>query len=194
MTPLLMAVGASAGGLHALREIAAGLPTDFAAAVAVVQHRSRESSLLCELLQDCCPLPVHEVVDKMDLVGGTVYVAPPDYHLLVEDGGAAFSLSMDAPVRFSRPSIDVFFGSAADVLGASVVGVVLTGANADGAAGLRAIVDAGGRAVVQAPHTAEVPMMPRASIAAVPEARVLPLDAIAAHLVRLAAPRPGARA
>lgn len=191
--PRLVAVGASAGGLFALREIAAGLPAGFGAALAVVQHRSRESAHLCDLLQDCCPLPVTEVVDKMDVVPGTVFVAPPDYHLLVEEGGSAFSLSTDDPVRFSRPSIDVFFRSVADTLGAAGMGVVLTGANADGAEGLRAIVDAGGHGVVQSPATAEVAVMPRAAMAAVPEAAVLPLDAIAAHLSRLVPARAGGR-
>lgn len=175
----LVVVGASAGGLFALRTLVAGLPADFPVPVAVVQHRAKESELLCELLQECTPVPVYEVMDKQ-AVGPGVYIAPPDYHLLVDDG--YFSLSTDDPVRYSRPSIDVLFDSAADVFGMDTVGVVLTGANQDGAAGLRRIADAGGHCVVQDPETAEVRVMPRAALKAVPDACVLPVEAIGAHL------------
>jgi two-component system, chemotaxis family, protein-glutamate methylesterase/glutaminase len=175
-----VAVGVSAGGLNALQEIVAGLPADFGLPMAIVQHRARESELLCELLQDRTALRVVEVTDKEPVDAGTVYVAPPDYHLLVDDG--FFSLSKDEPVRFSRPSIDVMFESAADVYGMDTIGVVLTGANADGAAGLRRIADAGGHAIVQDPTTAEVRVMPRNALRAVPDACVLPLEGIAAHL------------
>lgn len=178
----VVVVGASAGGLHALRTLVAGLPTDFEIPVVVVQHRARESELLCELLQECTRIPVQEVVDKMDM-GLGVYVGPPDYHLLVDDG--YFTLSCDEPVRYSRPSIDVMFESAVDTFGMDVVGVVLTGANADGSRGLRRIVDAGGHGVVQDPETAEVRVMPRSAIKAVPEACVLPMDDIPAHLAHI---------
>jgi two-component system chemotaxis response regulator CheB len=178
----VVVVGASAGGLHALRTLVSGLPADFEIPVVIVQHRAKESELLCELLQECAPLPVQEVVDKMDLERG-VYVGPPDYHLLVDEG--YFSLTTDEPVRYSRPSIDVMFESAVDTYGMDVVGVVLTGANADGSRGLRRIADAGGYAVVQDPETAEVRVMPRSAAKAVPEACVLPLDGIAAHLARI---------
>jgi len=176
----LVVIGVSAGGLHALRTIMSGLPADFDLPIAVVQHRSKDSELLCELLQECAPLTVGEANDKEPILPGHVYVGPPDYHLLVEPG--YFSLSTDEPVRFSRPSVDVMFLSAADAYSPDVVGIVLTGANADGARGLRAIVDRGGYAVVQDPESAEVPVMPRAAIAAVPTACVLPLDQIAPHL------------
>lgn len=178
----LVAVGASAGGLHALRTLVAALPADFDVPVVIVQHRARESELLCELLQECTPLPVFEVVDKMD-VGPGVFVGPPDYHLFLD--GGSFSLSTDEPVRYSRPSIDVMFESAADEYGMDAIGVVLTGANADGAAGLRRIVDRGGHAVVQHPDTAEVRVMPRSALKAVPEACVLPLEEIGAHLAAI---------
>jgi two-component system chemotaxis response regulator CheB len=178
----VVVVGASAGGLHALRTLVSGLPADFEIPVIVVQHRAKESELLCELLQECSHMPVHEVVDKMDM-GRGVFVGPPDYHLLVDDG--YFSLTTDEPVRYSRPSIDVMFESAVDTYGMDVVGVVLTGANADGARGLRRIADAGGHAVVQDPETAEVRVMPRSAAKAVPEACVLPLDDIAGHLARI---------
>ena len=178
----LVAVGASAGGLHALRTLVASLPADFEVPVVIVQHRARESELLCELLQECTPLPVFEVVDKMD-VGPGVFVGPPDYHLFLD--GGSFSLSTDEPVRYSRPSIDVMFESAADEYGMDAIGVVLTGANADGAAGLRRIADRGGHAVVQDPDTAEVRVMPRSALKAVPEACVLPLEEIGAHLAAI---------
>ena len=178
----IVVVGASAGGLHALRTLVAGLPADFEIPVVVVQHRAKESELLCELLQECSRIPVQEVVDKMEL-GPGVFVGPPDYHLLVDDG--YFSLSCDEPVRYSRPSIDVMFESASDSYGMDVVGVVLTGANSDGALGLRRIVDAGGYGVVQEPETAEVRVMPRAAARAVPEACVLPLEEIGPHLAAI---------
>ncbi len=178
----LVAVGASAGGLHALRTLVASLPADFDVPVVIVQHRARESELLCELLQECTRLPVAEVVDKMDVAPG-VFVGPPDYHLFLD--GGSFSLSTDEPVRYSRPSIDVMFESAADEYGMDAIGVVLTGANADGAAGLRRIADRGGHAVVQHPDTAEVRVMPRSALKAVPEACVLPLEEIGAHLAAI---------
>ncbi|HEX2080392.1 MAG TPA: chemotaxis protein CheB [Longimicrobium sp.] len=188
----LVVVGASAGGLHALRTIVAALPADFELPVVIVQHRAKESELLCELLQECSGLPVAEVNDKQEIVPG-VWVGPPDYHLLLDDG--FFSLTTDEPVRYSRPSIDVTFESAADVYGMDVIGVVLTGANADGSRGLRRIADAGGHAVVQDPETAEVRVMPRSALKAVPDACVLPLEEIGAHLAAIRGRRvPGCRA
>jgi len=179
----LVVIGVSAGGLHALRTIVSGLPADFDLPVVVVQHRSKDSELLCELLQECAPLVVGEANDKEPILPGHVYVGPPDYHLLVEPG--YFVLSTDEPVRFSRPSVDVMFLSAADAYSPDVVGVVLTGANGDGSRGLRSIVDRGGYAVVQDPESAEVPVMPRAAIKAVPTACVLPLERIAPHLAAI---------
>ena len=176
----LIAVGVSAGGLQALRTLVGALPEGFEIPLAVVQHRSRDSELLCELLQECSAMQVGEVSDKEEIVPGRVYVAPPDYHLMVERGW--FELSTDAPVRYSRPSVDVMFLSAADAYGVDLIGVVLTGANADGAAGLRRIVDRGGYAMVQDPATAEVRAMPQFAIRAVPEACVLPMEQIGPHL------------
>jgi two-component system chemotaxis response regulator CheB len=175
----MVVVGASAGGLYALRTLIAGLPADFEMPVVIVQHRAKESELLCELLQECTPLRVTEVMDKQE-IGPGVFIGPPDYHLLVDEG--SFALSTDDPVRYSRPSIDVMFQSAAETYGMDTVGVVLTGANQDGAAGLRQIADAGGHCVVQDPETAEVRVMPRSALKAVPEACVLPLEQIGPHL------------
>lgn len=173
----LVVVGTSWGGLAALRTLVTGLPESFSMAVVIVQHRHKDSDhLLRVLLQERSLLTVCEVEDKLPLKHGRVYVAPPDYHTLIEPGH--FSLSTEAPVRYSRPSIDVTFGSAADSYGHRTVGVVLTGANADGAAGLRQISDRGGLAIVQDPKTAESRPMPEAAVRAVPRARVMPLAAI----------------
>ena len=185
MASELVVVGASWGGLHALGTIVAGLPADFPLPVIIVQHRSRDSeALLEELLQDLTPLPIQQVDDKDPILAGHIYVAPADYHLLVDAGH--FALTTDAPVRFSRPSIDVTFTSAADHCGPCATGVVLTGANDDGAAGLRRIFDRGGRAIVQDPKDAEMPVMPTAALNAVPEAQVLTLDRIAPALIKRA--------
>ena len=182
MASELVVIGASWGGLHALGTIVAALPADFPLPVIIVQHRSRDAeALLEELLQDLTPLPIRQVDDKDPIIGGHVYVAPADYHLLVD--GGHFSLTTDAPVRFSRPSIDVTFTSAADMCGSCATGVVLTGANDDGAAGLRRIFDRGGRAIVQDPRDAEMPVMPTAALTAVPDAQVLRLAGIAPALV-----------
>lgn len=180
----LVIVGTSWGGLDALRLMVGALPKDFGLAVIIVQHRHKESgNLLRGFLQDVTPLPVTEVEDKMPIEAGAVYVAPPDYHTLVECG--SFALSCDAPVRYSRPSIDVAMLSAADAYTFRTVGVVLTGANADGAAGLRRIVDRGGLAVIQSPAEAESPMMPTAALAAVPNARVFTLAQVSRFITSL---------
>src|SRR5687768_16359875 len=134
MTPDLVVIGVSAGGLAALCTLFAALPPDFGMAIVVIQHRSRDSDALCEVLQHCSVLPVQEATDKTPTEPGNVYVAPPDYHLLVDE--TELSLSLEAPELYSRPSIDVAFETAAANRGASVIGVVLTGANADGSRGL----------------------------------------------------------
>jgi two-component system chemotaxis response regulator CheB len=152
--------------------------------IVIVQHRSSDSDrLLAELLQDATDLTVSEAEDKDPLTAGTVHIAPANYHILVEDG--FLSLSLDAPVRFSRPSIDVMLSSAADTYGAAVIGVVLTGANEDGARGLADIVKRGGCALVQDPRTAEIAIMPHAAMKAVPSAEVLPLEELASRLIEL---------
>jgi two-component system chemotaxis response regulator CheB len=184
----MIAVGASWGGLKALRAIAHGLPSHFRVPITFVQHRSKESGALRELLQDCTSLIVCEVEDKQPIMAGYIYLAPPDYHLLVD--GDEFSLSIDEPVRYSRPSIDVFFESVADRFCSAAAGVVLTGANEDGAQGLRQIVARGGLAIVQDPRTAESPIMPRAALRAVPDARTLPLERVPQYLVSLATTEP----
>ncbi len=188
----IIVIGTSWGGLSALSTIISTLPSTFALPIVVVQHRSPDAAgFLAELLQGRTSLRVAEVDDKMTIAAGHVYVAPPNYHLLVERG--FFSLTTDAPVRYSRPSIDVTFGSVADAYGRSAIGIVLTGANEDGALGLKRIADRGGYAIVQDPETAEGAMMPRAAWRLVPRARVLPLELISSHLVTVAPARPPAQ-
>ena len=177
-------VGTSWGGLAALRELVAGLPAGWGIAMVVVQHRHKRSNhLMTSLLQDGTRLNVCEIDDKTPIAAGSVYIAPPDYHTLIDEGH--FVLSTDEPVRYSRPSIDVTFVSAADTYAGRSVGVVLTGANADGARGLRRIADRGGLALVQRPDTAESPTMPAAALRAVPQARSLSISDIAATLASL---------
>ena len=180
----IVVVGTSWGGLAALRQLITGLPGSFALPIVVVQHRHKESNhLLTSLLQDRTRLCVCDVEDKAPISAGNLYLAPADYHLLVEDGH--FSLSTEEAVLFSRPSIDVTFTSVADAYGSHAVGIILTGANADGADGLRRIFDRGGLAFVQRPETAESPIMPTAAIRAVPKARVLTIPEIAGAVASL---------
>jgi two-component system, chemotaxis family, protein-glutamate methylesterase/glutaminase len=174
----IVVIGASHGGVAALETLLPGLSPALGAPVCVVQHRSRgEDTGLCEFLRGHSRLPVVEPNDKDEVVGGRVYLAPRDYHLLVERG--RFALSVDAPVTFARPSIDVLFESAADAYGAACVGVVLTGANRDGARGLARIKARGGYAVVQDPREAASRVMPEAALAAAKADRVAPLAEIA---------------
>jgi two-component system chemotaxis response regulator CheB len=189
----VVGVGTSWGGLAALSTLLGELPADFALPLVVVQHRSKDSDrLLTDLLQDTTDLKVCELEDKEPLVPGTVHVAPANYHVLIEDG--YLSLTLEAPVRFSRPSIDVMFTSAADTYGSRAIGVVLTGANEDGARGLADIVKRGGRALVQDPRTAEIPVMPEAALKAVPSAELLELSGLAPRLIDLSHARADGRA
>lgn len=177
-------IGASWGGLAAVSQLLAALPAGFSIPLAIVQHRSSQAdNLLASLLQDVTALRVVDVEDKEPLEAGSVYIAPANYHMLVENG--YLSLNTDPQVRFSRPSIDVTFISAADTYRSRTLGVVLTGANDDGARGLAHIVKLGGRGIVQEPATAESPTMPLAARKAVPEAEVIDLSEIPARLIRL---------
>jgi two-component system chemotaxis response regulator CheB len=182
----VVAIGTSWGGLAALTTLLGALPADFGTPVVVVQHRSNDSErLLGQLLQDATDLRVCEIEDKDELTPGTVHLAPANYHVLIEEGYV--SLTIEEPVRFSRPSIDVMLTSAADTYRSTAIGVVLTGANEDGARGLAHIVKRGGRALVQDPKTAEIPIMPAAAIRAVPTAEVLPLEKLVSRLIELSA-------
>lgn len=181
----LVAIGASWGGLDAVRTLLGGLPAELDAAVVIAQHRAPEShpTAFRDLLGAVTRLKVREAGDKDELRTGTAYVAAPDYHLLVEHGRLA--LTIDEPVQYARPSIDVLLQTAAEAYRERCVGVVLTGANADGASGLARIAELGGAAVVQDPETAERDEMPRAALARVPTATVAPIAEIAPLLVEL---------
>jgi two-component system chemotaxis response regulator CheB len=161
----MVAVGASWGGLEALARLLSGLPPTFRTPVAVVQHRGPLSpgGAMCRYLAARCPLRVVDAEDKEPVADATVYLGPPDYHLLVDDG--MLNLSLEAPVSYSRPSVDVLFETAAASYGSAMVGVVLTGANADGSRGALAVKRAGGIVLVQDPEEAERREMPDAAIA-----------------------------
>ncbi|WP_370627856.1 chemotaxis protein CheB [Acidovorax sp. sif0715] len=178
-------VGGSSGGIDALMQVLPALPASLRAAVLIVLHLPRDRrSLLAEIFRQRCALPLHEAQDKQSIAPGTVYFAPPDYHLLV-DAGPGIALSVDAPVHFSRPSIDVLFESAADQYGGRLVGILLSGANEDGAHGLRSIRAAGGLAIVQEPASAAMPTMPQAALACTEAHHVLPPKGIADLLADL---------
>ena len=184
----LIVVGTSLGGLHALTGILSQLPASFSTPIALVQHRHRDSAgMLAHLLQSSGGLPIVEIEDKLAIQPGTVYLAPADYHVLVEPGH--FALSVDDLVLHARPSIDVLFESAADSYRSATLGLVLTGASHDGAAGLKAIKAAGGVAMVQDPATAECAIMPAAALAATTVDYVVPLTDIAPMLVQLCQPQ-----
>jgi two-component system chemotaxis response regulator CheB len=181
----LVVIGSSWGGFHALSRILSALPEGLDAPVAVVQHRLPDSNdgHFATFYAKRSSLPVVAVEDKEPVLPGHVYIAPADYHLLIDDG--YFALSTEGAVQFSRPSIDVLFESAAQAHGSAVIGVILTGANEDGAAGLSAIARAGGTTIVQDPASAERREMPDAALAATDVDEVLSLDEIGHHLVTL---------
>ena len=181
----VIAIGASWGGLHALSTLLEGIPVELDQAIVIAQHRSVESTrgVLESLLQHHTDRPVTEPFDKEPVRPGHVYVAPADYHLLVED--ARFAFSVDARVQFARPSIDVLFESVAEAYRDRAIGIVLTGANEDGAAGLAAIKRNGGVGIVQDPKTATRKSMPEAAIAASEADAVLPLEEIGPFLYGL---------
>jgi two-component system chemotaxis response regulator CheB len=179
-------IGASAGGVEALSVILPLLPATFRPSLLIVLHLPRERpSLLVEIYEKRCSLPIREADDKEPVEPGTVYFAPPDYHMLVEKN-RQIALSTDEPVHFSRPSVDVLFESAADVYGERLLGIILTGANEDGAAGLHAIHRAGGVTVVQQPDSAKATRMVVSALQRNPADFVLSLPEIAQLLCGLA--------
>lgn len=179
-------IGASAGGIEALSVLLPALPAGLAVSFFIVLHLPRERpSLLVEIFRRRCALPVREPEDKEPVARGTVYFAPPDYHLLVEKT-RQIALSADEPVHYSRPSIDVLFESAADAYRERLLGIILTGANEDGALGLEAVHRAGGTTVVQQPESAAAPFMAVSALQRAPADHVLPLERIADLLRTLA--------
>lgn len=182
--PAVVCIGASWGGVEAIKQVLIDLPGDLAAAICIVLHRAEhdERERLAYVLSRNADMKVCEPDDKQPLHAGTAYIAPAGYHLLVEDGHV--SLSEDDRVRWARPSIDVLFESAADSRGDEAIAVVLTGANDDGARGARAVHDAGGTVLVQDPDEAERREMPDATIAMTEVDAVLPLGDLAQAIVR----------
>jgi two-component system, chemotaxis family, protein-glutamate methylesterase/glutaminase len=176
-------IGVSAGGLKALKTILLGLPLDFAFSVIIVAHRHSDSDdYLEQYLNRECEIRVKQADEKENINYGVVYLAPPNYHLLIEDDNT-FSMSVEEAVNYARPSIDVLFESAAYVYGSELIGVILTGANNDGSQGLKKIKKMGGLTIVQAPETSEFDSMPRAAIAAVEPDYILPIEEIG-HFLR----------
>lgn len=185
MSCAAIVMGGSAGDFTALVAILSALPLTFAPPILIVQHlHSSDNGLFAEQLARLTALPVMEPCDKAPIEPGRVYVAPANYHLLVDDA-MTISLSIDAPVNWSRPSIDVLFESAARIWGNTLVAVLLSGANNDGTAGMRAVKAAGGRTIAQAPDSAEIPIMPRWAIEAGVVDEVLAPAHIAARLIEL---------
>ncbi len=183
----IIVVGTSTGGLKALQALLSGLPADFPLPVVIVQHRGKDSETgLCDFLRAVSSLPVSEPEDKEPVLCGRAYLAPRDYHLLIEN--RSFALSTESPVGFARPSIDVLFESAADEYGERAVGVILTGANRDGARGLESIKSRGGLTLVEDPGTAACREMPDAALAKTRADWILPLPEIAQRLQQLIGP------
>jgi two-component system, chemotaxis family, protein-glutamate methylesterase/glutaminase len=175
----LVVIGGSAGAIEVLRQLFSRLSSRFKPSVAIVIHLPPEGPIVLHEIfsgPDTPPMKVAE--DKEPIAPGTIYFAPPNYHLLVE-GGRTFALSIDSRVHFARPSIDVLFESAAEAYGDRLMGIVLSGANADGAAGLKAVAGAGGMAVVQSLDSAEMSAMPTAALEAVPDSIAMNVGALA---------------
>lgn len=181
-----VAIGVSSGGVQALKLLLGQLPRDYPLPILVVQHISPEAGNgMARLLDGICGIRVKEADEQDPIQPATVYLAPPNYHLLVERG-KFLSLSADAPVSYARPSVDVLFESAAAVFGAGLIAVVLTGANYDGAQGVKSVKRQGGLIIVQDPADADTPQMPLAALAAVKADHVVPLTGLAPLLRQLA--------
>ena len=178
-------IGVSSGGMNAMKVIFSYLPRNFKIPVIIVQHISaRSDKKWITILNDTFKINIKEADEKEKIEQGTVYIAPPNYHLLIERN-KTFSLTIDERVNFARPSIDVLFESAADAYKDKLIGVVLTGSNNDGAKGIRTINEFGGLTIIQDPKTAESAYMPEAAISAIKPDYILPLKDIAQMLVKL---------
>jgi two-component system chemotaxis response regulator CheB len=180
--PEAVVIGASSGAIEALSAILPKLPSVFPLPIMVVVHMPPDNkSVIVDLFRSKCELRVKEAEDKESLQGGIVYFAPPDYHLLIEPD-RRLSLSSEEPVHFSRPAIDVLFETAAEAFGSGLIGIILTGANCDGAQGLKAVLDAGGISIAQTPSLAHSPAMPQAALDACPIAASMSLEQIGTYL------------
>ena len=178
-------IGTSAGGFDAISTLLMGLKEGFNAPILIVQHLSPHSdNYIVTHLNKICKLKVLEAEEKEKVLSGKAYIAPPNYHLLIEED-ETLSLSVEAKVNYARPSIDVLFDSAADVYGDALIGVILTGANSDGSKGLKRIKELGGLTIVQDPKTAEFNSMPMAAIAITKVDYIIELSKISAKLFEL---------
>jgi two-component system chemotaxis response regulator CheB len=181
----IIVIGGSAGAMAALTKLLPVFPAGYPLPIVIAQHlHPWQDDYHLEHFGDQCALAVKEAADKESIEAGTIYFAPPNYHLLINDD-KTFSLSIDDKVNYARPSIDVLFESAVDVYAPWIVGVILTGANNDGAEGLRLIKENGGLAIVQDPQTAESAYMPKAALAATKVDYVLPLPEISKLLLEI---------
>lgn len=178
-------IGASAGGLEAIRTVLMDLGEDFKASILIVQHLSPHSDgYMVRHLNKACRINVKEAEEKEKILPGNAYIAPPNYHLLVE-GDETLSLTVEAKVNYARPSIDILFETAADVYGKNLIGIILTGANSDGSKGLKRIKELGGITIVQNPKTAESDSMPSAAVAITMVDYILELSKISTKLIEL---------
>jgi two-component system, chemotaxis family, protein-glutamate methylesterase/glutaminase len=182
----IVVIGGSAGAMTVLVELLPSFPADFPLPIVIAVHlHPRQDNAHIERLADQCALKVKEADEKESIQAGAIYLAPPNYHLLIEDD-RTFSLSIDERVNYARPSIDVLFETAAQAYGPQTVGVVLTGANNDGAHGLQCIKEQGGLTIVQDPRTAESTYMPQAALEATPVDHVLSVPEISKLLLKIA--------
>lgn len=185
MTYEAIVIGVSSGGMNAMKVLFSILTKDFNTPIVIVQHVSAHSdSQWIKLLNEKSNLYVKEADEKEKIEHGTIYIAPPNYHLLVESD-KTFSLTIDERVNFARPSIDVLFESAAEAYKNKLIGVILTGANNDGTNGLKRIKEVGGLTIVQDPETAESTSMPASAIAAIQPDYILPLENITTLLIKI---------
>lgn len=178
-------IGASAGGIDALLQLFDQFPATFSLPIVIVLHlRDDRDSRLAELFSQRVALPVRQAQDKEPVTAGVIYFAAPGYHLSIEQD-RSFSFSNEDPVHFSRPAIDHLMTSAADAYGSRLAGILLTGANEDGATGMQSIKQAGGFTIVQDPAEAQIAVMPQAAIALCPPDHILPLKEIRQYLIKL---------
>jgi len=178
-------IGSSAGGIKALSMVLAALPREFPLPIIIVQHLHPHSdSYLAHILGSKCELNVKQADEKETINKGVVYLAPPNYHLLIEED-RSFSLSIDKPVTYARPSVDVLFETAIYAYQDKLIAIILTGANNDGSQGVKKIKQIGGYIIVQDPATAEADAMPKAAIAATKVDNILPIEQIGPYLLHL---------
>ena len=178
-------IGVSSGGMKAMKIMFSLLPENFSTPIIIVQHINAHSdNQWIKLLNDKSNLPIKEADEKEQIEKGNVYIAPPNYHLLIEKD-KTFSLTIDERVNYARPSIDVLFESAAEAYKNKLIGVILTGSNNDGTKGMKRIQECGGLTIVQDPATAESNYMPASVIAAMQVDYVLPLNGIIALLIKI---------